>query len=356
MRSFAEYVRIKIIGETMVIENYETGQAETKISPHAAVYRAGALDATKFINPDWTEKGEKRARVPFGGYETLWFNTGTLCNIACQNCYIDSSPKNDRLAYLTLAEVRQFLDEAQRLAVRPSEIGYTGGEPFMNPDIVAILGDSLVRGFRVLVLTNAMKPMYHKRVELLELSRAFPDRLSVRVSIDHHRAREHEQIRGAHTWEPMIEGINWLAQNGFDLSVAGRTGWGETEANMRAGYANLFTSLGLAIDAGDPSRLVLFPELDEQADVPEITERCWGILGKNPSDIMCASSRMVVKRKGAVAPAVVSCTLLAYAPEFEMGATLAEAARSVSLNHRHCARFCVLGGASCSAPSRAHNE
>jgi hypothetical protein len=58
---------------------------------------------------------------------------------------------------------------------------------------------------------------------------------------------------------------------------------------------------------------------------------------------------MVIKRKGAKLPAVVSCTLLAYSAEFEMGSTLAEAARSVSLNHRHCARFCVLGGATCSA-------
>jgi hypothetical protein len=64
--------------------------------------------------------------------------------------------------------------------------------------------------------------------------------------------------------------------------------------------------------------------------------------------MMCASSRMVVKRKGAAAPAVLACTLLPYDPQFEMGATLAEAARSVALNHPHCAKFCVLGGASCS--------
>ncbi|MGE5565620.1 MAG: radical SAM protein, partial [Parcubacteria group bacterium] len=31
------------------------------------------------------------------------------------------------------------------------------------------------------------------------------------------------------------------------------------------------------------------------------------------------------------------------------GATLAEALGEVPLNHPHCAKFCVLGGASCSA-------
>ena len=64
---------------------------------------------------------------------------------------------------------------------------------------------------------------------------------------------------------------------------------------------------------------------------------------------MCASCRMVVKRKGAEAPTVLACTLLPYAPEFEMGSTLREAEADVHLNHPHCAKFCVLGGASCSA-------
>ncbi|MGR3343238.1 MAG: radical SAM protein, partial [Paracoccaceae bacterium] len=87
---------------------------------------------------------------------------------------------------------------------------------------------------------------------------------------------------------------------------------------------------------------------DETADVPEITTACWGILNKSPGQVMCSSSRMVVKRRGASAPVVVSCTLLPYAAEFELGSTLAEAEGDVSLNHPHCAKFCVLGGASCS--------
>jgi hypothetical protein len=71
-------------------------------------------------------------------------------------------------------------------------------------------------------------------------------------------------------------------------------------------------------------------------------------LKKSPDSVMCASARMVVKRKGAAGPAVVACTLLPFDPQFELGATLAEAARPVALNHPHCATFCVLGGAACS--------
>ena len=89
--------------------------------------------------------------------------------------------------------------------------------------------------------------------------------------------------------------------------------------------------------------------MDATLDVPEITTACWTILNKSPDAMMCASERMIVKRKGAAAPVVVACTLLPYDEQFELGATLAEAARDVHLNHPHCAKFCVLGGASCSA-------
>ena len=130
--------------------------------------------------------------------------------------------------------------------------------------------------------------------------------------------------------------------------MAGRRFSGEPEQDLRAGFARLFAELDVPIDAADPVRLMLFPEMDAQRDVPEITTACWGILHKSPDDVMCASARMVVKRKDAATPTVLACTLLAYDPQFELGRTLAEAARPVSLNHPYCASFCVLGGAACS--------
>jgi hypothetical protein len=58
---------------------------------------------------------------------------------------------------------------------------------------------------------------------------------------------------------------------------------------------------------------------------------------------------MVVKRKGAAHPVVVACTLIPYDLQFELGRTLADAIGAVALNHPHCARFCVLGGGSCTS-------
>jgi uncharacterized Fe-S cluster-containing radical SAM superfamily protein len=307
------------------------------------------LDPAKFRNPVTTAKGERRASVALAALDTLWFNTGTLCNIACANCYIESSPRNDRLAYLSAAEALRYLDEIQALKLGTTEIGFTGGEPFMNRELLVMVEDALTRGFKVLVLTNAMKPMMLKRKALLALVKRFGERLTLRVSIDHHTPALHERERGAESWAPAIAGLQFLAHNGVRTHVAGRLCWDETEADARAGYARLFAALGVEIDAQNPAALVLFPEMDARVDVPEITTACWGILKKSPDSVMCAHSRMVVKRKGAAAPVVLSCTLLPYDDAFEMGETLADARGAVPLNHPHCAKFCVLGGASCSA-------
>lgn len=302
------------------------------------------LDAAKFRDPLTTARGETRAWVDFIDLKTLWFNTGSLCNIACTNCYMDSNPKNDRLAYLSLEDVERFLDQLPEGA---REIGFTGGEPFMNKALPAMLTAVLDRGLDALVLTNAMAPLQQKMDALLELKGRTG--LTLRVSLDHHTQARHDAVRGEGAWDKTIAGLLWLRDHDFDLAVAGRTCWDEDEAMARAGYAAAFEDLGLPIDAAEPSRLVLFPEMDETKDVPEITTACWDLLGKRPDAMMCATSRMVVKRKGEDAPVVTPCTLLPYDGAFDMGATMTESFAAVRLNHPHCARFCVLGGASCSA-------
>lgn len=307
------------------------------------------LDPAKFKDAWITARGETRAHVGLKALDTLWFNTGTLCNLTCRNCYIESSPRNDRLVYLTAGEVAAYLDEVERDGHGTRLIGFTGGEPFMNPDLPAMLDDVLSRGLQAIVLTNAMKPMHKMKTALLDLlARHGRDNLAIRVSVDHYERSLHEEERGARSWKPTIDGMVWLAEAGFQVHVAGRHFSNETDDEVRAGYARLFERLSVPIDAGNPATLVLFPEMDPTVDVPEITTACWGILKKSPDSVMCASARMVVKRKGAPRPAVVACTLLPYDPQFELGETLAESVGQVRLNHPHCAKFCVLGGAACS--------
>ncbi|MEE9273333.1 MAG: radical SAM protein [Robiginitomaculum sp.] len=310
-----------------------------------------SLDPEKFKNPDITAKGEKRARVYFKTLKTLWFFTGSLCNIKCINCYIDSSPTADHFVYLTPLDMAPYLDEIDALGYGKVEIAFTGGEPYMNPHIIRLCEMALERGHSLLVLTNAMKPMMRLHIQegLMGLQARFGSAMTLRVSLDHYTKEGHNRERGANSFESVLIGLNWLSENGFSLNLAGRTIWHENEKTSRENYGKLIAQHGWSINKGSPKELVLFPEMDAHVDTPEITTSCWGILGKSQDDIMCSNARMVVRKKGSERASVLACTLLWDDDQFDLGTTLKGARAPVKLNHPHCATFCVLGGASCSA-------
>jgi hypothetical protein len=275
----------------------------------------------KFADPDWTADGQPRAVVAVDHLRTLWVNTGTLCNLTCAGCYIESSPRNDRLGWFLPEDLAAYCTQIRHHRLPVEEIGFTGGEPFMNPHIDQLLEQALASGARVLVLS-------------------------------HSSAAKHEALRGVGTFAPVLEAARWLSDLPLALTLAGRQCWNEDQDDARAAYAALCAEQGLAVDCADPQQLVLFPEMTEaQAEatrVPEITTACWDILGLSPTQVMCASARMVVRRQGAVDPTVLACTLIAYDPRFDLGPDLAASLRPVPLAHPHCAAFCVLGGARCS--------
>ncbi len=314
-----------------------------------------------FSDPDFTLKGDPRAIVPFTAMKTFWVNTGTVCNIACKNCYIESSPKNDSLAYLTDTDLVPFLEELLDMAQDNTlpQIGFTGGEPFINPHMPKMMQDCMERGFHILVLTNAMRPMQLPRASkaLLALQERFNSQMSFRVSLDHYSKQLHEEERGENSWDVALEGIDWLADNGFHVSLAGRTIFREDQQAARNGYAGLVKTQGWPIDVDDNAALMLFPEMKSKSGVPEISVKCWGLLGVQPEDQMCATSRMLVRRKGAKQATVLPCTLITQDTAFDMGSTLKQAMSrddgmfkkgGIKLCHPFCAEFCVLGGGSCS--------
>ena len=308
------------------------------------------IDPHKFKDPAITAKGEKRASVFFKELKTLWFNSGSLCNIECANCYIKSSPTADHFIYLTPEDMAPYLDEIDEMYDHKIEIAFTGGEPYLNPHMIRLSEMALERGHELLILTNAMKPMMRPRVQkgLLDLQARFPSKMTLRVSLDHFSQKGHDQERGDGSFDIALKGMAWLTEHKLTLNIAGRSMFSESEDAARQGYAALIKSKGWDIDAHNPMTTILFPEMDESVDVPEITVACWGILDVHPDSMMCATSRMVVRRKGEDRASVLACTLLWDDPQFETGKTLKESLGPVKLNHPHCAKFCVLGGASCS--------
>jgi uncharacterized Fe-S cluster-containing radical SAM superfamily protein len=303
----------------------------------------------KFEALEWTAKGGPRANIALRALETLWFNTGTLCNITCKNCYIESSPRNDRLVYLSLDDVRVYLDEIERDRLPTRLIGFTGGEPFMNASFPSILEETLSRGFETLTLTNAMRPMMRRQKIIRELAERYGRAMRFRVSLDDYRPEIHDKERGKGSFAKAMEGLHWLHAAGVPVEVAARYLSGETVVQIRAGFARVLGEQGLPIDCQDPLQLVVLPEMDPEADPPEITPACWSILGVSPDGIMCSNARMVLRRKDAQRPSVVACTLLPHDERFELGATLADANKPIHLAHKYCATFCVLEGASCGA-------
>ena len=299
----------------------------------------------KFLDPYITAKGETRAWVDLVDLKTLWFNSGTQCNLSCANCYIESSPTNDRLVYITEDEVAPFLEEIESKVM----VGITGGEPFINPHIQKIIELILSRGHNLLILTNAYRVLRRHHDFLIKMNKYFNSMLHIRVSLDHYTKEIHENERSSGTFDNTLDEIKWLVDNGFQVSIAGRSLTSESVLEAMTGYQDLFNLKEINLKLIHADNAIIFPEMIADESVPEITTDCWGILNKTPEQQMCATERMIVKRKEADKPVVLPCTLLAYDKQFELGSTLMNASKRVQLNHNFCAKFCVLGGASCSS-------
>ena len=305
------------------------------------------MEGKKFTDKLKTLDGQKRAYVDLETIKTLWFNTGTRCNLSCDNCYIESTPTNDRLSYIDESDVLMYLEEIKRDHHQTELIGLTGGEPFLNPHIINIITSILKYDHDCLILTNAFRVIDRYKEQLITLKDIYGEKLHIRVSLDHYSKELHEKERGEKTFDRTLENIAWLYKQGFNLSIAGRSLADEDIENAKKEYSKLLKRIDVEIDLNE--KLVVFPEMDMNKEVPEITTACWDILNTSPSSQMCATERMIVKRKGHEKTTVLPCTLLAYDTQFDLGHTLLESEKRVYLNHKFCAQFCVLGGASCSS-------
>lgn len=144
----------------------------------------------------------------------LWVYSNFHCNLACDYCVVASSPRARRRS-LSAERFRALVDEA--VAEGFEELYITGGEPFVHPDVVAMIEYASER-LPTVVLTNAMLFTGRRRGELERL--AGRPGLTLQSSIDGARAQTHDRWRGAGSWARAIEGLRFAAGLGLALRVA----------------------------------------------------------------------------------------------------------------------------------------
>lgn len=286
------------------------------------------------MRPDFPE-------VPLAALDTVWFQVaGTVCNLACTHCFISCSPGNVSHPLMTLEQIRPRLEEAARLGAR--EFYFTGGEPFVNPEMEAILAEALRHG-PCTVLTNGLLIHARRAAALKALSDASAYSLDVRISLDGFDAEANDPIRGPGTFDRILKAAANLAAAGLDpvLTVTEAC----EEAATAAGRARLLSLLrGLGLPR---PRLKVMPLLRMGAESrrtrPYAEDETLAGAALSDADLaalQCSSGRMVT------AKGVYVCPILIDSPDARLGDTLESSLRPFPLRHRAC-HTCHVQGLSC---------
>jgi molybdenum cofactor biosynthesis enzyme MoaA len=283
--------------------------------------------------------------VPLAHLDHLWFQVaGTVCNLTCHHCFISCSPHNHTFGFLPVETIRAALEESVSLGVK--EYYFTGGEPFLHRDMVAILELTLTYG-PATVLTNGtvFKEDWLRRLRIAEEESLYS--LEFRVSLDGFDATLNDAIRGPGTFERALRGVRQLVEHGFlPIVTVARTDDQQDECELFQGFVNLLRSRGY-----DRPRIKILPTLRLGAEAqrqrgydahervtPEMME------GFNLDNLICHQGRIVTDR------GVQVCPILIEAADTRLGSTLSESLTPYPLRHHAC-YTCYQHGALCSNPS-----
>ncbi len=279
--------------------------------------------------------------------DCLWFQVaGTRCNLECNHCFISCSPKNKSFGFLSLAEVKKRLGESLQHGVK--EYYFTGGEPFLNPDMTDILCETLKFG-PATVLTNGtvFKSAWLDRLkEAVCLSRFS---LEFRVSIDGFSAESNDPIRGEGTFDRAIGGIQTLVEYGFmPIITAARTWEISEDVEVIGKFVELLKSKGYS-----RPRLKILPTLQMGAEEDRTTgyretERVTQemLVDYDSSQLVCSNSRIVTDR------GIHVCPILIESPDSLMSQSIEDSKTGYAITHGGC-YTCYQYGAICSNNSAA---
>ena len=274
--------------------------------------------------------------------DELWFQVGgTLCNLSCNHCFISCHPGNDNFGFMDLKTIRRYLQESQALGVK--EYYFTGGEPFLNRDMLQVLEETLAIG-PATVLTNGtvFTPSSIKALQAVSEQSLYS--LELRVSIDGYSPQTNDPIRGEGTFEKALEGVRMLVEAGFLPIITMAQTWPEEE-NTRV-FETFVTTLK---ETGyQRPRIKILPTLHlgmeaersrPYSQAERISEEM--MEGYDSNQLLCSRSRTVTDRGVAV------CPLLIETPGAHLGDSLEDASGPFRLDQGAC-YTCYVHGAICS--------
>ena len=296
-------------------------------------------------DPAWrnTPDGDPRGYIQPRSVSELWFHTGTVCNLSCPFCFEGAHPGNKRIHPVRLEDIKSFIEEAADLGTK--QFSFTGGEPFMNREIVDILNFALDYN-PCLVLTNATEPLLN-RLHELEPLRLKKHPLSFRVSLDYPDPEAHDKNRGPGKFNLALKVMGELHRMGFRVSVARHSRADEDVSSINEAYIPFLKKAGLPEDTG----IVSFTDLAAPGvhpDVPQITENCMTTYKtqEQRESFMCSYSKMIVRMNGQMR--VYACTLVDDDENYDLGGSLSQAMNvRIMLGHHRC-YGCFASGTSCS--------
>lgn len=281
-------------------------------------------------------------RVSLRALDQLWFQvSGTVCNLRCAHCFISCSPENHSFWFMTRAEVRAALETSVRLGVK--EYYFTGGEPFMNHEMIGILEDTLALG-PATVLTNATLLPQRTVDEIARVSAVSPYSLEVRVSLDGVTAEMNDAIRGEGAFDRAVEAVGRLVRAGFLPIITTMQSWPDADTNrMLRTFRELLAGVGC-----DRARLKILPPLrigaEAERDRPysdaERVDRAM-MEGYPTEQLLCSGARLVT------AAGVWACPILLDFPSGRLGDTLEEAVEAPAVLAEQACYTCWVNGAIC---------
>lgn len=272
--------------------------------------------------------------------DALWIQVaGSVCNLSCTHCFVSCGPDADRHALMSRADVHARVREGLALGVQ--EIYFTGGEPFVNPEMEAILEDTMHLA-PCSVLTNGTL-FTRRRIEFLrDLTLRSRFSLELRVSLDGPDASSHDPFRGEGAFRRTLDGLRALSEVGLLPIVTVTQHTDEDALTFRARYLKMLREHGIS-----RPRLKVLPmfrlgrETQRTRDYA-VTETLASLPASafDPERLQCGTSRAVTSQ------GVFVCPLLVDVPAARMGATLADASGPFELRHGAC-HTCWVTGMTC---------